>query len=483
MPFLPVTFEGGLYTKGMFSSSASEHPQGPPNTLRTLNNWEPTPMGGLRARPGWTGEGATTNRPSTFGAHGMGWYPKSSQILIANADSSSQITVRTTDVNLSGYTVRATHTSLTDALYPVSFATGLGLIVYNQRYLGFSRKWDGSTEASTTGPSGNAIAFHLERFWSGGNTSAPSRLYFSAIGSATSWDTTNDFIDIDSDSGGTITATLPTREGLLVGKTTGLYLLIGRTKATFERVKIADTPVGGTTPSPMVETPYGVCFTTEGVGAYLWAGGQPERLNDNLSLAVDGGAGSLAYIGDKLYSSGGSRIFVYDFQLQSWRREIFGSSSTFSPTVLGVASNALYGAMSSASSFTYAAKQDVTTVTDSSTDASGTGSHIAFTAESQWITPEGPKARCTFDKLHVRVRQRGNTGGSAALQAFFDVDDQASSGKTVPMRATSGLTYEDVGIGLTGYGINITFSQSWTGAAPTYDVESCVLEYQVENPL
>ncbi|KKL06559.1 hypothetical protein LCGC14_2594820, partial [marine sediment metagenome] len=89
-----------------------------------------------------------------------------------------------------------------------------------------------ASTASGSPPLGTMVVEHKNMLFTAGNATNPNRLYFSAIGSATSWPATN-FINIVTNDGSPITALVSLGDSLIIFKENHVYALDGASKSSF----------------------------------------------------------------------------------------------------------------------------------------------------------------------------------------------------------------------------------------------------------
>lgn len=270
--YLPLTFEGGMYFDPLRSDS-------PERTADHVRNWVPQQDGSLKPRKEFFYGGAGTGT-APLAVHSIFWSPIAAAIgglMTAEVLGGNTLIRRATNPQSPAWSLVDTLTGVTSTEW-VPFADGLNRVIYGNHNFPSDRLriWDGATaaDASTAAVAGRALAFHKQRFFSGGTDAAGSRLHYSGANSATDWDV-NRYIDVRPDNG-TILALLSTPQGLLIGKSTGLYLMTGDGPGSFAIQDI----VGGEAAmgTSMVQTTAGV-FIEGSDGVYLWTGGlTSERL-------------------------------------------------------------------------------------------------------------------------------------------------------------------------------------------------------------
>jgi hypothetical protein len=142
----------------------------------------------------------------------------------------------------------------------VTFAQGVGKLVWSTSTLTQPRVIDlagpsASNVADLASKAGRAVCFHKDRMFVGGSGANPSRLYFSGIGTPTTFTTANDYLDIGGDDGEAIQDLVSVEGLLMVAKTNRVYLISGSGVESFFVNELAG---GSAAPGrPAVRTPYG----------------------------------------------------------------------------------------------------------------------------------------------------------------------------------------------------------------------------------
>lgn len=157
-------------------------------------------------------------------------------------------------------------------------ASGAGAVLFSHpEVLSTLYRWDfaaGDAVAVTGSPSGRALAFHKERFFSGGTKTNPTRLWFSDPLSYTSWPSTN-YIEVGQDDGEPIEDLLSTLDGLLIAKRNSIWLLLGDGPSNFTLVKLQ----GGEALRGRSLIPFpGGAYIAGRTGMWVWRGGIVERV-------------------------------------------------------------------------------------------------------------------------------------------------------------------------------------------------------------
>jgi len=90
-------------------------------------------------------------------------------------------------------------------------------------------QYNGTTVSAISGspPAATFVVLHKERLYIAGVTTNPNRLYFCETGDPTTWNTSTNYIDIDSDDGDKITGLAPINGMLAIFKENGIFMLQG----------------------------------------------------------------------------------------------------------------------------------------------------------------------------------------------------------------------------------------------------------------
>jgi len=121
-----------------------------------------------------------------------------------------------------------------DGVARYNFAT-MNDIIYIVNGVNTNREWTGTGAATTQGgspPIAKYVFVHKNRMFLAGNTTNPSRLYFSNLGDGEIWDVL-DFIDVGKGDGDVITALFTLLDTLIIFKTNSIWMLSGSTSADF----------------------------------------------------------------------------------------------------------------------------------------------------------------------------------------------------------------------------------------------------------
>lgn len=476
---ISLTFEKGLVTR-------SEPSTAPTNSLRDVLNWHPEPEGGLRTRSRWIGTAGETGKPAAPFGVGIGWQSLNRRVYTANADSTSQITLRYSPPDMSAHTLADTITGVTDAmLSPVAIiAAGID-VWYN--HVGFANLRN-TTLGATTGPSGRALAEYRNHLWVGGPSSARGRLLFSELGNYSSWPGSN-FIDPGGE--GPLGCLAPFLGGLVIGKMSSLHLLTGSGTSDFE-VRTLDGGGDCAYGNTMVATPYGLAIVGWN-GVYLWGGGPVQKISQEVDFRVAGNFASCAYADEQLFISDvagavNPKVWTFDFRSEAWGQERVGSAmAEGTPQMMTSSIQA-----TSASSF--AGTGDVTRLLGIAAGGDSFGIYrfpstnrgadltvyptITYRARTQDLWLGSSRSPGVPRHLYLRLRQRGAEAGDLTVTPYYN--GTAGTVRTVTSEGDGKVFRRRVDLdGTDSYGFFVEFTAT---GPPAFDIEEVLLDYEVEAP-
>lgn len=471
---IPITFEGGLVTE-------TERTGTPPNTLQALTNWDPEPDGCLRVRQGWRGA-SETSAPTNKQALGLGCIAPS-YLFSANADSTTQITIRQTDNNISSYTVLDTISGLTTNVkdFPVSFVIGADEKVYytHPRFaLLRSSAVGGAGAVVAAGPTGSySLAAHAERLFSVNYGTNHHRLVFSALGDFTTWPAGN-YIDVGY--GDDITCLTPHAEGLLIGKQSSVWFLRGTGPDTFSLSRLdGGHAIYG---ASICSTPFGaVIVGTNDV--FLWNGGPVVPIDGQPKINTPMGSGSwvsTAYDQGKVYitfggSSAPTDTWVWDFILNAWGHETGSATPQVLMFVPGTTTHNLYGGTREGSTKHLVKRNTGTRGPD--TNWASTTNYTATTAN---IIPNdwGPT---TFKHLYLRLPVYGTGTNTLTITPYSN--GTAQTAQTVAIDASvTAIKWQRIDLGFTSDELKLVFSLSGSSGGAACSISNCLVLVEIEEP-
>lgn len=268
----------------------------PTNTARLVENFDVDVIGALRVRAGVTAIG----NQIADGNHCLGLYnfrdsgsgSNNRQITVFNNDADSNAI---TLYNASGVWTAISGGSSFTAGAKHRFATFLDYVFLVNSSFNTPVSWDGGTASNWSGtnlssaPAGQFITTFKSRVYIAGTSANPDRLFFSSIPSTAatpiiSWDTTNDWIDInpaDGREGGDITGLANNGTLLLIFKERALYRWNGSATDANLVVNV------GCTSQESISTRNGLTFFFNPAGVYVTDGGFPTKLSLPIQRWID----------------------------------------------------------------------------------------------------------------------------------------------------------------------------------------------------
>ncbi|HET9672414.1 MAG TPA: hypothetical protein VFQ40_06150, partial [Actinomycetota bacterium] len=309
--------------------------------VQQLDNFEWLPNGGVVPRPAWKAAGASpTGAPASGNRAGRGlflrWYEAGvRKLVLALKDSGNAYSFYKT--NVADPTAFSTYTAINTALaIPaanvndiVRFAVGNSKLVYTSPGFptGRLRRYDGTTadEIAVDNIAGRTIAYHLNRFWTGGGLTNPTYLRFSEIGNEAVWTVEENFIPVGQDDLEPIEDVVIFDRGLLIAKQHSLWFLSG-TDPTKARLDPITDALGGARGKCLIPSEFGVFIIGLAGEVYLYDGAEVRPVTRNMEVELPTtGYVTGAWTHGKLYvrTSNNERIWAYEPPpADRWRREI-----------------------------------------------------------------------------------------------------------------------------------------------------------------
>lgn len=462
----------------------------------SLLNWVPEPTGGLRVRRGFQEASGIGGAPLPdpkiivgIGSHAVSATGASYHAVInASGASYTLWVIPTSELTFGSWSL--VDTISVGGTSPVAFASGLGVMVYTNHNWSAARSWDTTTAQPIPGaPAGRALAFHKNRFFIAGTAVNPSRLWFSDIGSHSSWPSTN-YIDIQQEDGEAILDIAPFEDGVLIAKASSLHFMSGSDPANFAIHKLNS---GGGYPGRCIcPTPYGALIaSTEAI--YLWTGGGVDYISKPVE-ATYGMTGAfvsttyldgVAYICDRKVT--GASAFMHCIALSdgNWWRENHSSTTDGTGFISSWRNRMLVGPQAGTRP-RMLQYRDIPKGTRSKDAGTSTSQSFFATTPEYWIG--GPNKASTPRHLYLRYRQRSGTSTMAPfyVRPFYDGIGQASV--PIAMNTLAGnaqATYRvrlDIGSRKGAYIVQFVFSHD-PGVSDTalVDLEELVFTYNAED--
>lgn len=149
------------------------------------------------------------------------------------------------------------------------------------------KQWNGNVLSNVSGspPIGKYIVFRKDRLYVAGEAANPNRVYFCETGDVTTWNTSDNYIDVRSNDGDVITGILPLMDYLVVYKRNSIWLLSGNSSIDFFLTQISGT-VGCKAPRSLI--PYeGVHYFLHDTGMYAFNGNTPVAVSDKVLPTIE----------------------------------------------------------------------------------------------------------------------------------------------------------------------------------------------------
>lgn len=452
----------------------------------TLQNWYPEPTGGLRVPRGYV-RGPTVGITGTRTVRGVAYFVPSTgaRFVAAQAIGASQYKVVHIERAITGGAFANVETvTLSSAMStrPMALAVGAGYILYATPEFPSKRirRWDGTTasEAAPDAIAGRALAYHNNRFFSGGSTDHPTYLYWSELGDSTTWNVSTNFQPIGQDNGEPIEDIASWDAGLLIGKENSVDFFTGFGPDTFA---LHHLDGGGVAPGrTLVPTPGGVMAI--GQHRVWWFGGggfEPISQAIESTYGMTGTYMSGAYIDGCVYvnDSGSGTTWVYDLATHAWHTETFDSTAE-GPGLIFAHDEVLIAGAKTATSNSLLQYR----LMPGSTRAHIPNSAQTFTAKTGQMWLGGPFKQYTALHLHLQIRQRGGTSADTPLTVKHYADGALVQTDTIPLQASAGVFRARVDLMRTAYSHQFEFTQT-VGSASSgiIDIEKVIVEGQAEG--
>jgi hypothetical protein len=456
----------------------------------TVQNWVPEQTGSLRTPRGWLSASAT-GQSGTKIVRGIHYYVPAAGPMFVYAlrpDSASYSLWYLLKASLAAGTwVNFDNIAATTSANAVAFAAGAGVLLYCTPTFPSARirEWNGTaaSEASTDAIAGRALAYHNNRFFTGGATANPTYLRWSELGDSNTWTVGTNFQPLGQDDGEPIEDMCTWDRGLFVGKENSIWYVTGFGPDTFG-FHLLDG--GGVAPGrTLVSTPSGViAIGKERVWSFQGGGFEPISQPIETSYGMTGTYMSGAYIDGCVYVCDGAsgQVWVYDLATKAWHTEVYGTVAE-GPGVVFAQDDYLTGGMLANGStngvFLYRRMPGTAR-------ARVAGSAMTFTAKTGEfpLFEEEPVAPSTLRNIQLSIRQRGGTSASTPLTVKLYGDGTLLETRTVTLKDTAQVFRAQVsGPGGAYYRHQVELSQV-VGAAEAcvLDIESAYAEIETEKP-
>jgi hypothetical protein len=473
---IDITWQEGLY-EGLEASTLGQ------GYAQELENWVPESSGGLRARVGWS-SASTTSAPGTRRNCGLGYIASpTARILSAfttTVDTEVQVySIDKASIASGSWTSRDTITVASGASSHVDFALGLGYAYYTSAAFGAVRRYSGSgSGAAVSGsPAGaRTLAFHKSRIFAGGDSTNPTRLWYSDINDGSTWGA-NNYIEVGKDDGEPIECLEVFQDQLLIGKENSLWVLTGAGSDTFALHYLGS--LGCAPGRTIVRTPYGAVIAGK-TYVSMFQGADPQPISEPIerSYGMTGSYMSAAYIDKTCYvlDAAASKYWAYNLDTGKWWKESVNGSNRY-PNNLMVQANTLYAGPNASTTVAlfYRTLPSTTRSKDSNANAAN-GTADTMTQIFNATTPElwigGPDAPVTLRNLEMRVRQRGGNAGQTGITITPTVDNTTRDVRVVATERGAGTYKQRQDFGETGYSVQLNFAQTLlAGEAAVCDLE------------
>lgn len=484
---IDITWQEGLY-EGLEASTLGQ------GYAQELENWVPESSGGLRARVGWS-SASTTSAPSTRRNCGLGYIASpTARILSAfttTVDTEVQVySIDKASIASGSWTSRDTITVASGASSHVDFALGLGYAYYTSSAFGAVRRYSGSgSGAAVSGsPAGaRTLAFHKSRIFAGGDSTNPTRLWYSDINDGSTWGA-NNYIEVGKDDGEPIECLEVFQDQLLIGKENSLWVLTGAGSDTFALHYLGS--LGCAPGRTIVRTPYGAVIAGK-TYVSMFQGADPQPISEPIerSYGMTGSYMSAAYIDKTCYvlDATASKYWAYNLDTGKWWKESVEGTNRY-PNNLMVQANTLYAGPNASTTVAlfYRTLPSTTRSKDSNANAAnGTADTMTqtFAARTPELWVGGASENSVIRNLDIRCRQRGGVAGQAPLTISPTIDGTATAPRYIEPRPSAQTFRERKDFGQDGYAADIRLTQTLTaGQAAVMDIEGMELYTIIGNP-
>lgn len=360
----------------------------------------------------------------------------------------------------------------TDTTPFVSMVQGSGYLAWSSSTMTIPRKVlisgpTGSDITGMSGKAGRALAYHKDRLFTAGDTTNPSRLYFSAIGDPNSFTTATDYLDIGGDDGEAIQDLVSVEGLLLVCKTSRLYLISGSGIESFFINELS----GGSAAAGRcaVRTPYGTIVVGP-TDIWVVEGGGVEPLSRPLGAAFSiTGSVSTAYAQDHVLVLDTATNVVHRVNLVTgaWQQETVSDGENEPHHLFSLQGRLYYGVGDSATEVGGTRRLSDPRTYDAVT--AGT----SFEASTGKMALLGPSVKYTPRRLHLQVRNH-DTDHPNALHVTVRSDLGTEVwGDMIPEEVKSYRV--DLGTHRSASWLQVIFEADSSAIAGALDIEKMVL--------
>lgn len=390
------------------------------------------------------------------------------------------------DLSAGTWTLLKTHDDTAADTVPFAFTSGNEMLFWVHPSLSDTWAWGGlgTTPAAISGsPSGRCIAWHKNRLYIGGAANEPWKLHFSATGDHEDWTSADaGYIEVGKGDGEAIEDVLPFEDGLLIGKQTSLWFLVGNGAGGHRLIRI---PEGNCAPGrTLLSTPYGAIVAGR-YEVHLYTAGEARLISRPIrdSYGLTGSFLTCSVRDESAYicDQGSGTVWAIDFSSGgSWRTEVVASASTEGPACvynqgrdqLFTPRNASVGSLLNYRQIPGSSRaKDFDTLSEA---------YVAWTPE-MWLA--GPSKKFTPMYLFLKIRQRGGDAADADLTVTPYINGSADTAMTFEV-STAGVRWfrrritDKSGI----ESLQLRFAQTLASTdAAVLDIEEGRIGYDVEE--
>lgn len=340
-----------------------------------------------------------------------------SRLLVANDDGSAFDIYSLDDISTGTYTsVDANRGSSSNGL-PVAFTRGLGGSWYTHPSFSGTIVYDGNSSTVTSGPAARCIAIHKSRLWVGSGT----RLSYSQVNDGRTWSGRGTgYFDIGTEDGEAIEDITPFAGGLVIGKRTTAWYLVGDTPDTFALVPLN---AGGAAPGRSVlATPWGCVLAARDM-VYLFNGEAVQPIGRAIQRSygiAEGEFVTMSYIDGSVTIATGAQEFVFDLENGHWHIEqVSDGTDGEQPAIVFNYGDVQYMGPTSGTTMSLINYRSFPDPTRGGDD--GLDTEYAVSTGDLWLA--GPGRVMTMQETHIQLRQHGDGGTGLAYDVTYDNGD------------------------------------------------------------
>jgi hypothetical protein len=476
------------FSKGV--NEAYESSTLPEGYASSLRNWIAEPNGVLRV-PRAFRSASTAGLTGTRAARGIvGWVHSSGPVaVVAVATSPTQYQLKYLDrdaLSSASWTTADT-VSVTSSDGLVAMASGIGVLLHSRPDYPSSRiryvtRAGATGTASTDAFAGRALAFHVNRFFAGGNSTNPTHLRWSNLSSYTLW-TTDPIANhqpISEDDGEPIEALEVWDRALFIGKESSIHYMTGTGPTNFA-FRLADG--GGVAPGKtLIPTPDGIIAVGR-ERVYLMSGGGFEPISQPIegNYGMTGDFMTGCYINGVVYicDEGSGVIWRLDTALGTW--------STFDTDEQDEGPNSIHAVGPYLmAGVTNGASNSIALFRAEPGDPRGRVAHAGqtFTLRTGEMWLAGAGREWTIRRAHLALRQHGGDETQAGLTlTVYDQESEVASTETIGPFDEAGTYRQPISLGRSGSGSTIEITQTVTNTQTSlFDIEAVEIEFDVNEP-